>query len=69
MCVYIHLYIYFYIVIDRQQRVGRRAISPRNRKEGDPHTRGVYPTQGTSRMRTARVIQEEEADTRIIGKK
>ena len=30
--------------------------------------RGVYPTQDTSRMRTARVKQEEEADTRIIVK-
>ena len=30
--------------------------------------RGVYPTQDTSRMGTARVKQEEEADTRIIVK-
>ena len=30
------------------------------------HARGVYPTQDTSLMRTARVKQEEDADTRII---
>ena len=30
------------------------------------HARGVYPTQYTSRMGTARVKQEEEADTRIM---
>ena len=29
---------------------------------------GVYPTQDTSRMVTARVKQEKEADTRIIVK-
>ena len=34
----------------------------------DPHARGVYPTQDTSRKGTARVKQEEEADTRIIVK-
>ena len=27
---------------------------------------GVYPTQYTARMGTARVKQEEEADTRIM---
>ena len=32
------------------------------------HARGVYPTQHTSRMGTARMKQEEEADTRIIVK-
>ena len=37
------------------------------RKRGS-HARGVYPTQYTSRMGTARVKQEEEADTRIIIK-
>ena len=36
-----------------------------NRERGS-HARGVYPTQDTSRMDTARVAQEEEADTRII---
>ena len=37
-------------------------------RERGSHGRGVYPTrtQDTSRMGTARVKQEEEADTRII---
>ena len=30
------------------------------------HERGVYPTQYTSGMGTARVKQEEEADTSIM---
>ena len=30
------------------------------------HARGVYRTQGSSRIGTARVIQEAEADTRMI---
>ena len=30
------------------------------------HARGVYPTQDTSLTETARVKQEEEADTKII---
>ena len=30
------------------------------------HARGAYPTQYTSRMETARMKQEEEADTRTI---
>ena len=30
------------------------------------HARGVYPTQDTSCMGTARVKHEEETDTRII---
>ena len=35
------------------------------------HARGVYPTQDTSRMGTARarVKQEEEADIKIIARK
>ena len=32
------------------------------------HARGVYPTRDTSRMGTARVKEDEEADTRIIVK-
>ena len=32
------------------------------------HARGVYPAQYTSRMGTARVKEEEEADTRKIVK-
>ena len=35
---------------------------------GVSHARGVYPMQDTSRMRTARVKQEEDADTRKIVK-
>ena len=31
------------------------------------HALGVYPTQDTSRMGTARMKQEEEADRGIIG--
>ena len=35
-------------------------------REIGSHVRGKYPTQYTSRMKTARVRREEEADTRII---
>ena len=35
-------------------------------REQGSRARGVYPTQDTSRMGTARVKQEEEADTRIM---
>ena len=34
-----------------------------NRERGS-HARGVYPTQNTSLMETARMKQEEQADTR-----
>ena len=37
-------------------------------RERGSHARGVYPTQYISRMGTARVKQEEKADTRIIVK-
>ena len=37
------------------------------RKQGS-HARGVYPTQYTSCMGTARVKQEEEADTSVIAR-
>ena len=37
-------------------------------EEWRSHARGVYPTQDTSRMGTAKVKQEEEAVTRIIVK-
>ena len=37
-------------------------------RERGSHTRGVYPTQYTSSMGTARIKQEEEADMRIIVK-
>ena len=36
-------------------------------RERGSHARAVYPTQDTSRMGTAGVKQEEEADTRIIA--
>ena len=36
--------------------------------ERGSHAQGVYPTQDTSRIGTARVKQEEEANTRIIVK-
>ena len=35
-------------------------------KERESHARGAYPTQDASRMGTAWVKQEEEADIRII---
>ena len=35
-------------------------------RERGSHARGVYPTQDTSRMGTARVKEEEGADTRVI---
>ena len=34
----------------------------------ESHARGVHSTQDTSRVGTAKVKQEEEADTRIIVK-
>ena len=37
-----------------------------NCRERGSHARDVYPTQYTSCMGTARVKQEEEADTRIM---
>ena len=37
-------------------------------RERESHARGVYPTQDTSRMGTAMVKKEEEADTKIIVK-
>ena len=38
-------------------------------REAGSHTRGVYPTQDTSRIGTAKVEQEEEADTSCSCKK
>ena len=35
-------------------------------RERESHARGVYPTQYTSRMGTARVKEEEGEDTRIM---
>ena len=38
-----------------------------NRRERGSQEQGLYPTQDTSRMRTARVKREEkEVDTKII---
>ena len=37
-------------------------------RERGYRARGVYLTQDTSRMETAMVKQEEDADARIIGK-
>ena len=39
-----------------------------NCRERGSDARGVYPTQDTLRMGTARVKQEEEADTGVIVK-
>ena len=38
-------------------------------REQGSHARSVYPAQYTSRMETARVKEEDRADTRIIVKK
>ena len=35
-------------------------------RERGSQARGVYPTQYTSRMGTAKMKQEEETDTRIM---
>ena len=43
-----------------------KGTSSMNCRERGSHARGVYPTQDTSRMGTAKVKQGEEADTRII---
>ena len=37
-----------------------------NYREHRSHARGMYPTQDTSRMGTARVKQEKDAHTRIM---
>ena len=39
-----------------------------NCRERGSHARGMYPTQYTSRMETAREKEEVRADTRIIVK-
>ena len=36
--------------------------------ERGSHARGVYPIQDTSRMGTAKIKQEEQADIRIIAR-
>ena len=49
-------------------RLKHKGPSSMDNRERRSHARGVYPTKDTSRMETARVKQEEESDTRIIGK-
>ena len=45
---------------------GLFSIDYRERGFHDSHARGAYPAQDTWRMGTARVKQEEEADTKIM---
>ena len=45
-----------------------KGTSSMNYRERRSHARGVCPIQYTSRMGTARMKQEEGADTRIIVK-
>ena len=55
--------------MDPKQRSGNtRGTSSMDYRERGSHARGVYPTQYTSRMETARVKQEEGADTKVIVK-
>ena len=54
-----------YRVVNRPRYRGPASTDCRDRGS---HARGVYPSQDTSRMGTATVKQEEEADTRIIAK-
>ena len=54
-CIYVYIY-------------PRRPKYSIDYRERGSHSRGVYSTQDTSRMGTARVKEEEEADTRIIVK-
>ena len=57
------------IVIDSESHTASKYKGPFSTdcRERGFHARGVYPTQDTSRMRTARAKQEEEVDTRIIA--
>ena len=50
----------------RSRRPKHKSLFGMDYRERGPHARGVYPTQDTSRMETARLKQEEEEDTRII---
>ena len=43
-----------------------KGTSSMNYRERRSHARGVYPSQYTSRMGTARVNQEVRADTSVI---
>ena len=51
------------------KRLKYKGPSSMENKEQVSHAQGVYLTQDTPGMGTARVKQEEEADTRIIMKK
>ena len=51
---------------DMKRQEDKKPLNMNRREEGS-FTQGVYPTQDTSRMGTARVEQEKEADTRIIS--
>ena len=43
------------------------ALAAMGCRELGSHARGVHPTQATSRIGTAKIKQEEQADTRIIA--
>ena len=66
------LYTRLKAVFSRCQDVARdrntRGTSSIDCRDRGSHARGVYLTLYTSRMETARVKQEEGADTRIIVK-
>ena len=56
---------YFKAVLNQRSSVSHKdQNTSMDHREQESHVRDAYPTQDTSRMRTARVKQE--ADTRII---
>ena len=67
---------YYYIrdlrVFNRREDVAKdrntRGTSSMDCRKRGSHARGVYPTQYTLRMGTARVKEKKGADTRIIVK-
>ena len=68
---YYYYYCYYYYNIHRCENVAKYRNTRdhcTDCRERISHARGVcvYPTQGTSRMRTIRVKLEEAADTRIM---
>ena len=73
---HIHRYYYYYLrglrVFSRCEDVAKdqntRGTSSIDCRERRSHVRGVYPTQYTSRMETARVKEEVGANTKIIVK-
>ena len=54
-------------VLGQYRRKYNRPFSMDYRERGS-NAEGVYPTQDTLRMRTVRVKQEKEADTRLIAR-